>query len=201
VTMQLDPSALRGLTPRDQSLFAQFGVGPTATAPHRRLQQAFEARAAEQPQAEALVHLGASMSYGELDLQAERLADLLVESGVRPGERVGLFLERSIPMVVGILAVLKAGAVYVPQDIRITPAYHLAHVIGTAGIRVVLTLSRFADRLPGGLRVISVDEFLRGHERVSPRPKPSQVDASAVVIFTSGTTGKPNGVKIGRAHV
>src|SRR5687767_8642275 len=79
VSMQLDPSALRGLTPRDQSLFQQFGVGPTAAVPHRLLHDAFEARAAEQPQATALVHLGASMSYGELDRQAERLADLLVE--------------------------------------------------------------------------------------------------------------------------
>lgn len=203
MTPQLDPSALRNLTPRDRSLFQRFGVGPGAAVPHRLLHHAFEARAYEQPEATALVHLGVSMSYGELDRQADRLADLLVELGVRPGERVGLFLERSIPMVVGILAALKAGAVYVPQDVRITPAHHLDHVIATAGIRVILTLSRFVDRIPAGRdqMVIAVDEFLRGHGRVSPRPKLSQVDGSAVIIFTSGTSGKPNGVNVTHANL
>ncbi len=203
MTVQLDPSTLRDLAPRDQVLFQRFGVGPAATAPYRLLHHAFEAQVRRRPQATALVHLGASVSYGELDRQAERLADLLIELGVRPGERVGLFLERSIPMVVGILAVLKAGAVYVPQDMRITPAPHLNHIVDTAGIRVILTLARFFDRLPGGgaATVIAVDEFLRGQARVSPRPQVSQVDSSAVVIFTSGTSGKPNGVEVTHANL
>lgn len=205
MTMQLDPSTLRDLAPQDRLLFQRFGVGPAATVPYRLLHHAFEAQAAARPHATALIHLGSSMTYGELDRQADRLADLLVEGGVRPGERVGLFLERSIPMVVGMLAVLKAGATYVPQDLRITPASHLDHIIATAGIRVILTLHRFTGRLTGhsgGDRmVIPVDEFLRGRGDFSPRPRVSQVDPTAVVIFTSGTSGKPNGVEVTHANL
>jgi non-ribosomal peptide synthetase component F len=88
------------------------------------------------------------ITYRDLDRHANRRAARLVELGVRPGDNVGLFTVRSIPMLVGLLATLKSGAAYVPQDAKTVPAASLRHVLATAQIRVVLTLDRFADALP-----------------------------------------------------
>ncbi len=201
---QLDGSALRGLTEKDRMLFAGFGVGPAVTPPLRRIHHAFEAQARRRPDAVAVTHLGAAVTYRELDRQAERVAALLVERGVRPGDRVGLFVRRSIPMVVGILGVLKAGAAYVPQDMRITPPGHLAHIVCTARTRVILTLAEFEGRVPAAddREVIALDALPdTGLAAPVTRPVSPAGDDTAVVIFTSGTTGRPNGVAVTHANL
>ncbi|WP_345576828.1 amino acid adenylation domain-containing protein [Nonomuraea rosea] len=212
MTLRLNHSALVDLPAADRIRFQRFGIGPAATPPYDRIHHAFEAHAGARPDATAVTHLGDSMRYGDLDLQADRLAASLVARGVRPGDRVGLFMTRSAPMVVGILAILKAGAAYVPQDVRITPAAHLRHIMDTASIRVILTSSELAGRIPARDRheIIAVDVFLRrsGHpvrtsggsgERLAPAP--GGPGDTAVVIFTSGTTGRPNGVNVTHANL
>src|SRR6266536_477438 len=99
VTAPFRPSALHQLTPADRTTFQNFGAGPIVLPPFRRIHCAFETQSAHRPHATAVEHLGASMTYGELDRRADLLAGLLVTLGVRPGDRVGLFLSRSIPMV------------------------------------------------------------------------------------------------------
>ena len=149
-----------------------------------------------------MTHLGVSVTYRELDRRADRVAALLIEHGVRPGDRVGLFVRRSIPMVVGILGVLKAGAAYVPQDVRITPPGHLAHIVRTARTRVILTLSEFERRIPAAddQVVLALDALPAGPASpASPGSRPG--GDTAVVIFTSGTTGRPNGVAVTHANL
>ncbi|HEY0638007.1 MAG TPA: amino acid adenylation domain-containing protein [Pseudonocardiaceae bacterium] len=191
---QLDTRALSGLTERDRALFAGYGVGPAVRLPHRRVQDAIGAVARRWPEALAVTHRGERLTYRELDRRANALAHELVARGVRPGDRVGLLLRRSVPMVVGILAILKAGAAYVPQDARITPPGHLAHIVAAAGTDVVLTLAEFTDRVPDGPAVIALDRF-DGVADHGPVVRPA-ADDTAVVIFTSGTTGRPNGVRV-----
>ncbi|MBP2326074.1 amino acid adenylation domain-containing protein [Kibdelosporangium banguiense] len=199
MTAPFQLSALQELGPADRVAFQRFGCGPALEPPFGRIHHAIQAHAAERPHATAMEHLGACMTYGELDRRADQLAGMLGEVGVRAGDRVGLFLTRSMPMVVGILAILKAGAAYVPQDVRITPAGHLQHIVRVAGIEVVLTTSEHAAALPAGIAKIVEIDRMAGGTRVEP------VDSgngdTAMVIFTSGTTGQPNGVQVTHANL
>ncbi|MFJ2114206.1 amino acid adenylation domain-containing protein [Streptomyces sp. NPDC087850] len=199
------------LTPRDRELFQRFGQGPTVPVPHPLVHLAFEERAAAAPDAVAAEHQGATLTYAELNRRANLLAARLIDNGVRPGDRVALFVRRSIPMLVGLLGTLKAGAAYVPQDIVLTPAAQLRHVIRRAGTRIVLTQTRYAHRVPlpsGTHRLITLDESGTpgdtdssddtGHRspRTAVRP-----DDGCYVLFTSGTTGAPNGVTVTHRNV
>ncbi|MGI9612161.1 MAG: AMP-binding protein, partial [Acidimicrobiales bacterium] len=112
---RIDRTAINNLSPSDRLLFERFGTGPIEPLPHQTLHAAFETWAATQPAAVAVEHLGRSITYGELNSRAERLAASLYRRGVRRGDAVGLYVQRSIPMVVGMLATLKIGAAYAPQ--------------------------------------------------------------------------------------
>jgi amino acid adenylation domain-containing protein len=202
--------ALGKLTSRDQALFEWFGQGPAAVVPYDCMHQAFEAHATARPGAIAVEHLGQTITYGELDRQANRLASLLAQHGVKRGDHVALFLQRSIPMVVGILATLKAGAAYVPQHVGVAPESQLSYVLETAGIDVILTLSHLRDQLPlaDGNSCLAVDEimgqpFANKAEHVAAFAPETTVtrDNTCFIIFTSGTTGNPNGVQVTHGNV
>ncbi|WP_167441427.1 amino acid adenylation domain-containing protein [Amycolatopsis vastitatis] len=187
------PVSLPGLTPADRALFQRFGAGEPARVPFRGIHEAVLAQARFRPNALAVEHLGESLTYAELDRRSAALAAALAGFGVRPGQHVGLFLTRSIPMVVGLLAVLRVGAAYVPQDIRITPPSQLKHIVETAGIDVVLTTREHRSAIPAGLgRVVAVDDEHSGDHPFGGPP----AGGTAMVIFTSGTTGRPNGVQV-----
>ncbi|MEQ0561086.1 amino acid adenylation domain-containing protein [Amycolatopsis sp. NEAU-NG30] len=187
---------LPGMSPADRVLFQRFGTGKPAAVPFRRIHDAVLAQARARPDALAVEHSGESLTYAELDRRSAALASALSTLGVRPGQHVGLFLTRSIPMVVGILAILRAGAAYVPQDIRIAPAAQLRHIVATAGIEVVLTTREHKSALPAGLgRVVAIDSAHRGDA------PPVSGGGTAMVIFTSGTTGRPNGVQVTHANL
>ncbi|MGW0820083.1 amino acid adenylation domain-containing protein [Streptomyces sp. NPDC002845] len=191
---------LRHLTPHDRALFHAYGRGPTVPIPDPLLHHAVERWATATPAAVAAEHQGSTITYGELDRSADALAARLVREGVRPGDHVALFVRRSLPMLVGLLATLKAGAAYVPQDVGLAPAPQLDHVIRTAGTRVILTLREYAARVPvpAGHRLIALDEPM-------PYEPGPAVDVRAgdgcYVLFTSGTTGCPNGVKVTHRNV
>ncbi|MFF4268655.1 amino acid adenylation domain-containing protein [Streptomyces sp. NPDC001536] len=200
---------LRHLAPRDQHLFHQYGFGPAVPVPDPLIHHAVERQAAAAPHTVAAEHLGARITYGELDRCADALAARLIREGVRPGDHVGLFVRRSVPMLVGLLGILKAGAAYVPQDIGLAPASQLAHVIRAARTRVVLTVAEYAHRvpLPPGHRLIALDEplpYVPGPRTAAPGPRPDvrvHPDDGCYVLFTSGTTGRPNGVKVTHRNV
>ncbi len=198
-------SAMGNLSPRDQALFERYGQGDIAPVPFENIHHAFEAHVAAHPDAVAVQHLGENITYGQLDRQANRLAALLAQHGVQTGDNVGLFLQRSIPMVVGIMAALKAGASYVPQHVGIAPESHLQYVLQTASIKVILTLSHLQHLVPvpEGCISLAVDEIMQlpfageAAYRASFKPaKPVSRDNTCFIIFTSGTTGKPNGVQV-----
>jgi D-alanine--poly(phosphoribitol) ligase subunit 1 len=202
--------AMRDLSPNDRLLFERFGQGPRISLPYTCIHHAFEAQAAAQPQAIAAHHLGQSITYRELDRHANRLAERLAQLGVSTGDNVGLFLQRSIPMLVGILAALKAGASYVPQHVGVTPKAHLRHIINVASTRVILTLSSLQSQVPvpDGHICIAIDElmqepFVDDSAYLAPFAPTAPVGSqnTCYILFTSGTTGTPNGVKVTHGNV
>jgi amino acid adenylation domain-containing protein len=192
--------SVRHLSPRDQHLFHQYGYGPAVPVPDPLIHRAVERRAAATPHAVDAEHLGARITYGELDRCADAVAAQLIHEGVGPGDHVGLFVRRSVPMLIGLLGILKAGAAYVPQDIGLAPAAQLAHVVRTARTRIVLTVADHAARVPSGPRVLTLDEPLPYAAPITPARLVGP-DDGCYVLFTSGTTGRPNGVKVTHRNV
>ena len=204
-----DKAAVSNLSLLHQVLFEKFGQGPIVDVPFDCMHHAFAAQVAKQSQATAVQHQQQFITYGELDRHANRLATLLAHHGVQTGDNVALFLQRSIPMIVGIMAALKAGASYVPQHVGVAPESHLEYVIETAQTKVILTLSHLQHLIPvpEGHVVIAVDELMRQPftddefiEGFVPDTAVSP-DNTCFIIFTSGTTGNPNGVQVTHRNV
>ena len=204
---RIDRMAIANLSPHDRLLFERFGSGPIDPLPHHTLHAAFESWAATQPATVAVEHLGRSITYGELNRRAERLAAALYRRGVRRGDAVGLYVQRSIPMVVGMLATLKLGAAYAPQHIGVAPEAQLRHITQAIDAPVILTMHEFADLVPTGTgaeTVVIEDELhVDGNQQQgSLRPQPDvDPDDRCFILFTSGTTGPPNGVQVTHRNV
>jgi amino acid adenylation domain-containing protein len=162
------------------------------------------ADAATAPPTETLAVGAADLTYRELDARANRLARHLLAAGVRPGELVGLCFERSPELVVALLAVLKAGAAYLPLDPSY-PAERLAFALADSAVRIVLAVSALAGALPPGVRVIAVDEraeaaAIAARDARAPAAA-ADPELPAYVIYTSGSTGRPKGVVVPHGHV
>ena len=150
------------------------------------------------PSATAVVGGNGQLTYRELDRRSNQLAAYLQARGVGPDTPVGLCLEPSCEMVVGILGVLKAGGDCVPLDPSY-PADRLAHVLTDTGLRMLLSQEFLRSQLPpGNAEILSLDSDWAAIERESAEPVRSQCKPSnlAYVIYTSGSTGKPKGVQI-----
>ncbi len=163
----------------------------------------FERQAAATPDALALKFVGAdgagvALSYRELDARADRLARHLSRRGAGPEQVVGLCVERSAEMLVGVLGVLKAGAAYLPLDPSL-PRERLSSMLEDAGARLVLTQGSLSEKVrTSGAEVVLLDEDWEATAR-EPHPcAPSGAlpDNLAYVIYTSGSTGRPKGVAV-----
>jgi amino acid adenylation domain-containing protein len=159
----------------------------------------FEARAAQSPDSAALVFGGESLGYGELNRRANRLAHHLGSMGVGPEDRVALCLEPSVEMVVGVLAVLKAGGAYLPLD-PASPPERLRWMLRDAAPVAVLARRASAATFAGmDLPVLEMDgdawAWAAAPDSNPPRAGLSP-DHLAYVIYTSGSTGRPKGVMV-----
>ncbi|TFW29135.1 non-ribosomal peptide synthetase [Duganella callida] len=198
-TMAVSRLPLLSAAQRHQVLEA-FNDTAQAYPDDQLLHQVFEQQAALTPEAVALVYEGESLSYDALNRRANRLAHQLRASGLRPDARVAICMERSIDMVVGLFAILKAGAAYVPLDPGY-PAERLAYMLEDAGPAVLLTQRAVANRVRSDAVpaiVIDGDDALRA---IAAQPD-SNIDAAAIglhaghlayMIYTSGSTGLPKG--------
>ncbi|HKV11335.1 MAG TPA: amino acid adenylation domain-containing protein, partial [Thermoanaerobaculia bacterium] len=175
----------------------------TSPPPERCLHEIFAERAAEAPEAPALVFEGAALSYGELDRRAERLARRLRRLGVGPESRVGLCLERSFELVIAILGILKAGGAYVPLDPS-HPRERRAWALTDSGAALLVSRSELITDLPDhAARTVLLDApETPGEEEGGPAAgAEGTADNAAYVIYTSGSTGRPKGVVVTHCHV
>jgi amino acid adenylation domain-containing protein/non-ribosomal peptide synthase protein (TIGR01720 family) len=165
----------------------------------------FTKQAQETPNASALSFDGKTLTYAELDSQSNQLAWLLRSQGVKPEDYVGLALERSFDMVISLLAILKAGAAYVPLD----PGYpieRLQGMIKDSGICLLLSNARLCDalgELPTHVKCWFVEEDAAMLAEYSSKPVPSvNIPAhQAYLIYTSGSTGTPKGVMVSHGEI
>lgn len=162
----------------------------------------FEQRAKESPDAMALHFGDESVTYQTLNARANQLARFLIEKGVQTESRVGLCVERSIDMVVGVLAILKAGGAYVPLD-PIYPKDRLAYMIEDSGIGLLLTQEALLDALSVAeiQDVITLDKLELAHYPSSNVNLKLNSSNLAYVIYTSGSTGRPKGAQLCHANV
>ncbi|MGY5124147.1 amino acid adenylation domain-containing protein [Streptomyces nigrescens] len=174
------------------------------------LPQLFEAQVARTPDAVAVVYEGASLTYGELNARANRLARLLVAHGAGPERFVALALPRTADLVVALLAVVKSGAAYVPVDPSY-PADRTSYMLADAGPELLLSTAEAAAGLPesrprtlllddpGVIRALA--EYDTGDLTDEDRGGPLSPSNAAYVIYTSGSTGRPKGVVVPHRNV
>ncbi|MBJ9978442.1 amino acid adenylation domain-containing protein, partial [Pseudomonas sp. S30] len=165
------------------------------------IHERIEAQAAHAPQAIAVSFAGESLSYGDLNRRANRLAHKLREQGVGPDVLVGLAVERGFGMIVGLLAILKAGGAYVPLDPEY-PQDRLSYMIEDSGIALLVTQQHLLHDLPvpSSVRSVVLDDALEGYSDENPEHL-TQPANLAYVIYTSGSTGKPKGTLLPHHNV
>src|SRR6188768_187151 len=169
--------------------------------PGATLPELFAAQVARTPEADAVVFEDERLSYGELDARSSQLAHHLRALGVGPEVVVGLCIERSLAMLVGLLGILKAGGAYLPLDPHYPPE-RLAFMLADAGAPVLVTQQALLERLPAvdgaaaasaGRRLVRLDADWPAIARRPDTAPPLDLDPAhpAYVIYTSGSTGTP----------
>ncbi|MFB0617917.1 amino acid adenylation domain-containing protein [Streptomyces sp. AGS-58] len=186
------------LAAEEHARLAEFATGPATAYPDACLHQLFEAQAERTPRATALRCAdGSTLDYAALNARANRLAGRLGELGVGQESRVGVLLRRGPELVVALLAVLKAGAGYLPLDPG-HPAARLTALVDETGARVVVTETALAGLLAASAAeplLVDHDPGIAGQDPGNPGLAVTP-DSLAYVIYTSGSTGTPKGVMI-----
>ncbi|MGP5159086.1 amino acid adenylation domain-containing protein [Pseudoalteromonas prydzensis] len=191
--------------PEQQQLLQEWSNIAMASidAPQSCVHTLFEQQAVCNPDAIALTFRHQQISYGELNVRANRLAHYLRMQGVGPEIRVGLFLERSIDVVVGLMAILKAGGAYVPLDPDY-PLERLSFMVEDADLRVLVCHDETKSKLPKStvnvLDITAETEVIARQSSANPETL-TGVQNLAYIIYTSGSTGKPKGVCVEHRNV
>ena len=167
------------------------------------LHQLFEEQVKRTPEAVAVVYSDQQLTYNELNCRANQLAHYLQSLGVKPDQLVGICLERSLEMIVGLLGILKAGGAYVPLDPEY-PIERLSFMLEDAQLSVLLTQQKLGETLPQHqAQIIYLDsDWEKIAENSHSNPENTVTpDNLAYVIYTSGSTGKPKGVLVNHSNV
>ncbi|WP_258005901.1 non-ribosomal peptide synthetase, partial [Cylindrospermopsis raciborskii] len=183
---------------------------------HFCLHDIFTEQAKLRPQQTALIFGQERLTYSEVNYRANQLAHYLMRVGVKPEARVGLWLSRSLDLVIGIIAILKAGGVYVPFDPNY-PRDRITYMLEDSQIRVLLTHSEFEAQIPfeftnntnnvsntnNNILTIFIDKYKSEFTQVVTTEPEVLIlpDNAAYIIYTSGSTGKPKGVVVTHRHV
>ena len=161
------------------------------------LHHLFEEQVAKTPDAVAVIFENQQLTYRELDQRSNQFAHYLHSKGVKNEIPVGIFLERSIEMVIAVWGLLKSGGTYVPLDIDL-PESRLSYIINDTQMPFIVTKRKFAGRLPGGVQCIYWNKEQPRIEQASSGSLENDLNTEnlAYLVYTSGSTGHPKGVMI-----
>lgn len=194
---------LGSLCSADREIFNRFGRGPHIEPIFSLVHEAFESIADRQPSSTAAEHNGAAISYHELERLSNILANHLIINGLKPRQRVCLVLQRSIDMVIAIIAVLKCGCQYVPLDGGVVPDNVLSHIFKDTQAQYILCLNKFHDRVhkfaSSTSAIVVLDAPNNGgrSQTLTKRPAVRVVSSDGLyIIYTSGSTQNPLRVNI-----
>ena len=188
--------------PEQQQLLFEWNNTQSELPENQCLHELFEAQTERTPDAIAVVFDGKQLTYRELNRRANQLAHHLKSLGVKPEIPVGIFVDRSLEMVVGLLGILKAGGAYVPLD----PAHsdeRFNFMLEDAGVEILIAQSHLGEKIDRALHKIFLDSDWQNIAAESEENPSSEAtpDNLAYVIYTSGSTGKPKGVQVNHRNV
>jgi amino acid adenylation domain-containing protein len=191
------------VAPEDESyVLDELNATETSWDDTALVHRLFEREVDRRPEAVALLFEEQSLTYRELDERANQLAHLLVEEGVGPDARVGIYLPRGLELVIAMLATLKAGGAYVGLD-RDYPVERVQELLADSEASVLISTAELASRLSTRVPTVLVDRD-QGRLRAESTARlqhPERSDQLAYVIYTSGSTGKPKGVMVEHRNV
>jgi amino acid adenylation domain-containing protein len=195
-------SELGLLSDAERLLTAEWNATAAAYPQDKCVHELIAEQAARKPEAVAVVYEDRQLSYTELERRSNQLAHYLKSLGVGPEVIVGLCVERSLEMVVGLLGILKAGGAYLPLDASY-PRERLAYMLEDAGVAVLVTQAGLAAALPAHDAVVRLDADwpIIANEPTQALAGGVGSNNLAYVIYTSGSTGKPKGVMVGHGAV
>ncbi|MDH6593494.1 amino acid adenylation domain-containing protein [Variovorax sp. TBS-050B] len=182
----------------EQSQLDAWGVNPQREPVDEPVHRTIARQARLRPKATALCLADRTLSRADLEARANRLAHRLIALGIQPEQRVGIAMERSLELVVAILAVLKAGAAYVPLDPDY-PAERLAYIAEDSGLALLLVHQPTRDSLSTAIATLDLDRLDLASEPDTDPQVPLHGEHLAYVIYTSGSTGRPKGAAIRHA--
>nr|WP_272898827.1 non-ribosomal peptide synthetase [Paenibacillus sp. MMS18-CY102] len=189
-------SAIEMITPDEKRQILEVFNGTVADYPRdKTIHQLFEEQVERTPDQVAVVYEGSQLTYGELNEKANRLARRLRAEGVQPDQPIGILVERSLEMMVGIYAILKAGGVYVPIDPDY-PDERIRFILEDSGAKLLLTREHLLNHVSFAETILNLDDpkvYTEDGQNLEPMAGPNNI---AYVIYTSGSTGKPKGVMI-----
>ena len=194
---KLTIAELNPLTVAEYNLIEQFNDTAASFPKHTTVLDLISATAQEKADETALIFAGQTLSYGELDKRANQVAWSLIEQGVKQGDIVGICLDRSFNMLIGLLGIWKAGGAYLPIDPNY-PQERMAYLLKDTATRLVLCDAMTEASLPSQALTIR----LEGLNRDGSTPAPVvqlKGNSPAYIIYTSGSTGRPKGVLIDHA--
>jgi amino acid adenylation domain-containing protein len=192
---------LRLLTDEEQRLLTDWNVGPRLSLPDRSFTQLFEAQASATPDSVAVVWSNRRMTYDELNLRANQVAQALSSEGVKPETVVSLLGDRDSDFLAMLLGIFKAGGIYLPLDAE-HPDHRLAYILGESRARVLLTTETYRQRVKPLLEglderakpiLLTMEEIQSSVKHDGNPDRPRHAAEAAYVIYTSGSTGAPKG--------
>ncbi|MED1018427.1 non-ribosomal peptide synthase/polyketide synthase [Bacillus atrophaeus] len=194
-------SSLEMITAQEKEQILERWDQPAIDYPRdKTIHQLFEEQAERTPEQVAVVYEESRLTYRELNERANRLARILRSEGVQPDQPVGILAERSLEMIVGIMAILKAGGAYVPMDPD-SPQERIRYILEDSGAYVLLAQRHLQERVSFAGEILLLDDERMNSGDGSNQVTVARPDHLAYVIYTSGTTGKPKGTLIEHRQV